>query len=64
VRLTGGRTVKANETYIRESILEPKKKVVEGYEPIMPTYKGQLSEEDLIKIIAYLKTKTKPEGKR
>jgi len=62
--LTGGRTVKANETYIRESILEPKKKVVEGYEPIMPTYKGQLSEEDLIKIIAYLKTKTKPEGKR
>lgn len=46
----------ADETYIRDSILVPKDKVVAGYEPIMPSYKDQISEQDLLKIIAYIKS--------
>lgn len=55
VLLEGGRTVLADENYLRESILEPKAKVVAGFQPIMPTFKGQVSEEDLVKLLAYLK---------
>lgn len=46
----------ADDTYIRDSILLPKDKVVAGYEPIMPSYKDQISEQDLLKIIAYIKS--------
>lgn len=46
----------ADETYIRDSILVPKEKVVAGYEPIMPSFKDQISEQDLLKIIAYIKS--------
>jgi len=49
-------TVKADANYIRESILYPKSKVVGGYTPVMPSYKGQLSDDDIDSIIAYLKT--------
>ena len=42
--------------YIRESILYPKAKVVAGYQPAMPSYKGQLSEDDLNSIVEYLKS--------
>jgi cytochrome c oxidase subunit 2 len=48
--------VTADDRYIRDSILLPKRDVVAGYEPLMPSYQGQLSEEDLLKIIAYLKS--------
>ncbi|GIW89275.1 MAG: cytochrome c oxidase subunit 2 [Isosphaeraceae bacterium] len=47
--------VQADDRYIRDSILLPKSQVVAGYQPIMPSYQGQLSEEDLLKIIAYIK---------
>src|SRR5579864_4206569 len=43
VKLTTGQTVIADDAYIRESILEPSAKIVEGYTPIMPTFKGQVS---------------------
>ncbi len=56
VTLTDGTTVAADEAYIRRSILEPAAQVVEGYQPIMPTYKGQITEEEIIEIIAWLKT--------
>jgi len=64
VRLTDNSTAVADDSYIRESILFPKKKVVQGYEPIMPTFKGQLadpesglSEEDaLIRLLSYIKS--------
>lgn len=46
----------ADETYIRDSVLMPKDKVVAGYEPIMPSFKDQISEQDLLKIIAYIKS--------
>jgi len=45
VALQGGRSVVADEGYVRESILDPQAKIVAGYQPIMPTFKGQLSEE-------------------
>jgi cytochrome c oxidase subunit II len=48
--------VTADSTYIRDSILLPKAQVVAGYEPVMPSYKDQISEPDLFKIIAYIKS--------
>ena len=62
--LVGGETVKVDPNYIRESILYPKAKIVEGYPAVMPSYKGQLSDDDINSIIEYLKTisdKTPPE---
>jgi cytochrome c oxidase subunit 2 len=48
--------VKADEQYLRESILDSGAKVVAGYEPIMPSFRGQLSEEQLIQLVAYIKS--------
>lgn len=56
VKLVGGGTVVADEAYIRESILNPGAKVVEGYQPIMPTFKGQVTEEQLMSLVAYIKS--------
>jgi cytochrome c oxidase subunit II len=56
VLLEGGKTVIADETYIRESILNPAAKIVTGYQPIMPTYRGQLSEEEIIQLIRYIES--------
>jgi cytochrome c oxidase subunit 2 len=55
VHLQDGRTLVADENYIRDSMLLPKKDVVAGFEPIMPSFAGQLSEEDIIAIIEYLR---------
>ena len=55
VLLQDGRTLIADEGYLRESILQPQAKIVAGYQPIMPTFKGQLSEEDLVRLISYIK---------
>ena len=52
-----GRTVAADDNYVRESILSPQSKIVLGYGPIMPTFAGQVSEENLIALIAYVKSK-------
>jgi cytochrome c oxidase subunit 2 len=56
VHLQDGRTVTANEQYIRDSILLPKKDVVAGYAPIMPSFEGQVSEEEILEIIAHVKS--------
>ena len=48
--------VQADDRYIRDSILLPKSQVVAGYEPIMPSFKGVIGEEDLLKIIEYVKS--------
>jgi cytochrome c oxidase subunit 2 len=63
VQLSDGRTVRADESYLRESILVPDAKVVAGYRPIMPPFplkdkegNGQVTEEDLIKLIAFIKS--------
>jgi cytochrome c oxidase subunit II len=56
VKLQGGTAVTADENYIRESILDPRAKIVAGYQPIMPTFKGLVSEEGLLQLIAYIKS--------
>lgn len=56
VQLAGGGTVKADEAYIRESILHPQAKVVAGYEPIMPTFQGQVTEEQVLQLVEYIKS--------
>lgn len=56
VALVGGRAVIADETYIRESIISPQAKVVAGWQPIMPTFKGQVTEEQVNALVAYIKT--------
>ena len=56
VQLTGGASVVADDNYIRESILEPQAKIVAGYQPVMSTYKGQLSDDEITAIIEFLKS--------
>jgi cytochrome c oxidase subunit 2 len=55
-QLTGGGQVTVDDNYLRESIMHPTAKVVSGYQPVMPTFQGQISEEDLLQLIAYIKT--------
>lgn len=56
VKLVGGQTVIANDEYIRNSIVNPSSQIVEGYQPIMPTFKGQVTEEQLVALVAYIKS--------
>jgi len=56
VRLGNGQTVRADEAYIRESILNPQAKLVEGFGPIMPTFQGQVSEDQLVQLLAFIKS--------
>jgi cytochrome c oxidase subunit II len=58
VELANGERVMANAEYIRESILNPSAKVVAGYAPIMPTFQGQVSEEQLLALTEYIKSLT------
>jgi cytochrome c oxidase subunit II len=54
--LEDGATVEFEENYIRESILRPMAKLTAGYDPIMPTYQDQITEEEIQFIIEYLKS--------
>ena len=56
VRLGNGQTVRADEAYVRESILNPQAKLVEGFGPIMPTFQGQVSEDQLVQLLAFIKS--------
>jgi cytochrome c oxidase subunit II len=62
VRLTDNRVVIADDNYIRESILQPNAKIVSGFQPIMPTFQGVVSEEGLIQITEYLKSLSEQES--
>ena len=55
-KTTTGQTILADDEYIRESILNPQAHIVEGYQPIMPTFKGQVTEEQLVSLVAYIKS--------
>jgi cytochrome c oxidase subunit 2 len=57
VHLQDGRSIVADENYVRDSILLPRKDIVAGYGPDMPSFAGQLSEEELLAIIAYIREK-------
>ena len=56
MKLADGGTAVADEAYVRESIVNPAAKVVAGYQPVMPTFQGQVSEEQLIALIAYIRS--------
>ena len=56
VTLTDGRKVVADENYLRESIMNSQAKVVQGYQGIMPAFQGMVTEENLLQLIAYIKT--------
>jgi cytochrome c oxidase subunit 2 len=63
VELESGEKVLFDETYIRESVFDPAAKVVKGFPAAMPSFRGQISEEQLLALIAYIKSLT-PEGNR
>lgn len=56
VQLADGRTVTADEEYLRESIVEPNEDLVQGFQPIMPPYQATLKGDDLAAVITYLKS--------
>jgi cytochrome c oxidase subunit 2 len=56
VTTQAGDTVIVDEAYVRESILNPSAKVTAGYQPIMPTFQGLVSEEGLLELIEYVKS--------
>lgn len=56
VHLADGSVVTADEVYLRDSILQPRDAVVAGFQPTMPSFKGEVSEDQLVSLIAYLKS--------
>ncbi len=56
VQLQGGGTVVADDAYIRESILQPQAKIVQGYGPIMPSFQGKVTDAQINALIAYIKS--------
>jgi len=57
VPLDGGRAVVADDQYIRDSILDPNRDIAAGYPAVMPTFAGRVSEEDLVRLMAYVKSR-------
>jgi cytochrome c oxidase subunit 2 len=64
VPLSDGRIVTADEAYIRDSIFEPAKDVVAGYAPVMPSFRGTITEDEMVGLIAYLKSLSAPSPPR
>jgi cytochrome c oxidase subunit 2 len=56
VELQGGGTVTVDDSYVRESIVNPQAKIVAGYQPIMPTFQGLVTEEQLLQLVAYVRS--------
>ena len=54
--MTDGKRFTVDENYIRESILDPRAKVVNGFDPVMPTYQGILKDKQIDALIAYIKS--------
>src|SRR5437763_9027055 len=56
VPLQNGETIIVDEAYVRESVLQPSAKIVAGFQPIMPTFQGLVTEEQLLELIEYVKS--------
>lgn len=56
VPLRDGKIVEANDYYLRESILNPDAKVVAGFEPIMPSFAGQVNEDEMLQLIVFIRS--------
>ncbi|HEY3784804.1 MAG TPA: cytochrome c oxidase subunit II [Steroidobacteraceae bacterium] len=63
VPLSDGTQVRADERYLHDSIMLPAKEVAAGYAPVMPTYQGRIGEDDVLALIAYLKSRHAPGSK-
>ena len=55
-KIADGSTVKVDDAYMRESILNPAAKIVEGYQNLMTPYQGKLKEREIVGLIEYIKT--------
>jgi cytochrome c oxidase subunit 2 len=60
VVLEDGRTVRADDNYVREVILNPTSKIVKGFKPVMPTFQGIVTDEQLNALVAYIKSLAQP----
>jgi len=60
--LSDGQTVRFDERYVRESLLEPNKRLSAGFQPLMPSYQGQVREDEILSLIAYLKSLQSADG--
>lgn len=56
VPLSDGSTVIADDKYIRNSILLPRSQIVASYEPLMPSFEGKVNEEQLLRLVMYIKS--------
>ena len=55
-KLQSGETIVVDESYLRESILNPQAKITAGFQPLMPPYQGRINEEEVVQLIAYIKS--------
>jgi len=62
VELANGQVVTVDDAYLRESVLSPNVKVAAGFQPVMPTFQGLVSEEQLLALIEYIKSLKRPQG--
>jgi cytochrome c oxidase subunit 2 len=62
VKLANGNTATVDAAYVRESILNPTAKLVAGYQPLMPTFQGQVTEEQLLALTEYIKALPAAQG--
>lgn len=60
VALRDGRTVVADDQYVRDSVLDPNRDVAAGFKPVMPSFAGQVSEQELLELVAYVKSLQRP----
>lgn len=56
ITLESGETVVADDEYIRESIVDPNAKIHQGFQPVMPSFEGTLTDEQITNIIAFIRT--------
>ena len=56
VPLSDGSVVVADDRYIHDSILYPDAQVVASYAPVMPSFRGAIGEDELVAIVAYIKS--------
>jgi cytochrome c oxidase subunit 2 len=60
VQLTDGSSVIADDNYLRDSILLPQKQIAAGFAPSMPSFQGQLDDDDLVALIAFIRSQAAP----
>ena len=56
VPMEDGRTLVADDSYIRDKILNPNDNLIAGYKQVMPAFKGVIAEDDLLRLVAYIKS--------